>query len=161
MRFAVPNLVPDPCIAQVPPQVLFLCTGNYYRSRFAEELFNHLALEAGFSVRAYSLGFTPHPKTNPGPISKHALLALAKYGIVPERPHMPASVSAEDFAQFKVCIVLCEREHRPMMEQMFPEFVDRVIYWRVEDLGLERPENALAQIESAVRLLLAELANSK
>ena len=23
--------------------VLFLCTGNYYRSRFAEELFNHEA----------------------------------------------------------------------------------------------------------------------
>jgi hypothetical protein len=23
--------------------VLFLCTGNYYRSRFAEELFNHRA----------------------------------------------------------------------------------------------------------------------
>jgi len=23
--------------------VLFLCTGNYYRSRFADELFNHKA----------------------------------------------------------------------------------------------------------------------
>ena len=27
--------------------VLFLCTGNYYRSRFAEELFNHHAERAG------------------------------------------------------------------------------------------------------------------
>jgi protein-tyrosine phosphatase len=25
-------------------QILFLCTGNYYRSRYAEELFNFRAL---------------------------------------------------------------------------------------------------------------------
>jgi protein-tyrosine-phosphatase len=29
--------------------VLFLCTGNYYRSRFAEELFNHHADRAGLN----------------------------------------------------------------------------------------------------------------
>ncbi|MGM4967020.1 hypothetical protein AB7714_26215 [Tardiphaga sp. 1201_B9_N1_1] len=31
--------------------VLFLCTGNYYRSRYAEELFNHLARRAGLTGR--------------------------------------------------------------------------------------------------------------
>ena len=29
-----------------PPKLLFICTGNYYRSRFAEILFNALASEA-------------------------------------------------------------------------------------------------------------------
>jgi len=36
--------------------VLFLCTGNYYRSRYAEELFNHLARAEGLSWRAISRG---------------------------------------------------------------------------------------------------------
>ena len=37
--------------------VLFLCTGNYYRSRFAEELFNHEAGRAGLYWTAQSRGF--------------------------------------------------------------------------------------------------------
>ena len=36
--------------------VLFLCTGNYYRSRFAEVLFNHVAGERGLGWRAESRG---------------------------------------------------------------------------------------------------------
>ena len=34
--------------------LLFLCTGNYYRSRLAEELFNHRAQHAGLSWIAQS-----------------------------------------------------------------------------------------------------------
>ena len=35
-------------------RVLFLCTGNYYRSRYAEELFNHLARGENLPWRASS-----------------------------------------------------------------------------------------------------------
>ena len=35
-------------------QVLFLCSGNYYRSRFAEHLFNWLAAKVNLSWRADS-----------------------------------------------------------------------------------------------------------
>ncbi|HWG47254.1 MAG TPA: hypothetical protein VN688_31115 [Gemmataceae bacterium] len=34
--------------------VLFLCTGNYYRSRFVEVLFNSVADRMGLSWRASS-----------------------------------------------------------------------------------------------------------
>ena len=37
-------------------EILFLCTGNYYRSRFAEVLFNHLARESGVKAHAASRG---------------------------------------------------------------------------------------------------------
>ena len=33
--------------------VLFLCTGNYYRSRFAEIYFNSVAVKMGLSWRAF------------------------------------------------------------------------------------------------------------
>ena len=37
-------------------KILFLCTGNYYRSRLAEELFNHLAIKNDLPWRAWSEG---------------------------------------------------------------------------------------------------------
>ena len=50
--------------------LLFVCTGNYYRSRFAEHLFNALAAQAGLPWRAESRGlaieFGAH---NVGPMS--------------------------------------------------------------------------------------------
>ena len=55
-----------------PHVVLFLCTGNYYRSRFAEVLFNHLARERGLRWRAESRGLDlAIGVNNVGPISPH------------------------------------------------------------------------------------------
>ena len=45
--------------------LLFLCTGNYYRSRYAEELFNHRAAPAGLNWRAQSRGLA-HPSYGRG-----------------------------------------------------------------------------------------------
>ncbi|MSR59513.1 MAG: low molecular weight phosphatase family protein, partial [Planctomycetaceae bacterium] len=52
------------------PTVLFLCTGNYYRSRFAEVYFNWLAAQRGSVWRADSFGLALDPN-NPGPLSGH------------------------------------------------------------------------------------------
>ena len=50
--------------------VLFLCTGNYYRSRFAEELFNHQAERADLDWIAQSRGLAlERGAYNVGPIS--------------------------------------------------------------------------------------------
>ena len=43
-----------PMVQEIMQTVLFLCTGNYYRSRFAEELFNHRAARDGLSWVAQS-----------------------------------------------------------------------------------------------------------
>src|SRR5207237_6225035 len=61
--------------------VLFLCTGNYYRSRFAEHYFNALAAAAGLAWRAVSRGLRLNPN-NPGPISRQTVRWLGERGIV-------------------------------------------------------------------------------
>jgi hypothetical protein len=70
----------------MPRHVLFLCTGNYYRSRLAEELFNHRAERLGLDWRATSraLAIERGAEENVGPISDHAIRALDKL-LVPLR----------------------------------------------------------------------------
>ena len=58
-------------------QVLFLCSANFYRSRFAEHLFNHLAPEAGLKWRAQSRGLMVGHWGDVGPISHYTVDALA------------------------------------------------------------------------------------
>lgn len=70
---------------------------------------------------------------------------------------MPLAVQATDFGKYERCIALSEAEHRPMMEQLFPQHLARVRFWRIEDLALEPPESAIAKIETEVCKLLGEL----
>src|SRR5262249_13125121 len=66
-----------------PAQVLFLCTGNYYRSRYAEELFNHLSKAEGLEWRAFSRGAAEKGSPdNVGPMSRFTREALEAKGIV-------------------------------------------------------------------------------
>jgi Low molecular weight phosphotyrosine protein phosphatase len=62
--------------------VLFLCTGNYYRSRFAEELFNHEAERASLPWIAQSRGLAlERGANNVGPIAPVVLHALKELTI--------------------------------------------------------------------------------
>ena len=65
-----------------PSQILFLCTGNYYRSRFAEHVFNHHAPAYQLPWRAFSRGLAIELlEEDAGPISPNTLTALAARGI--------------------------------------------------------------------------------
>ena len=143
--------------------VLFLCTGNYYRSRFAEELFNHLAGDAGLQWRADSRGLAPDFEIygNPGPMSVHTVAALQRLGIDPAGGRrMPLHAADEDFRRFDRVIALSHDEHRPMMAEFFPVHLDAIDYWGVEDLHLWTADQAIPAIESAVRTLVDELARA-
>ena len=139
-------------------QILFLCTGNYYRSRFAEELFNHLARQAGLDWAATSRGLAPDPVCNVGPISRHAAKALHVRGLSPVEPvRPPAELSESDLAAADLVIALKEAEHRRMLQKKFPAWPDRVKYWHVHDLDLATGEQATAEIEALVGELIAAL----
>src|SRR3954462_15992860 len=57
--------------------ILFLCTGNYYRSRFAEILFNSVAGKMGLPWQASSRGLAlERGVNNVGPMAVSAVTAL-------------------------------------------------------------------------------------
>jgi low molecular weight protein-tyrosine phosphatase len=147
--------------AEIPPPgiVLFLCTGNYYRSRFAEHLFNARAPARGLAWRADSAGLELDCSTrNPGPISRMALQALNVRGIGVPAPHRPPrDVEHCDFETARLVIALKEAEHRPLLEARFAAFAPRVEYWHVDDVEDAPPEHALPILERKVDELLLRL----
>ena len=140
-------------------KILFLCTGNYYRSRYAEEIFNHIARSEGLAWRAFSRGAAERGSPdNIGPMSRFALNALEAQAIVPDggmRAPMPCALT--DFHEAHLVIALKEAEHRPLIERRFPEVASNVTYWNVDDIEFAPPSIALAMIDRHVRELIAAL----
>ncbi len=139
--------------------VLFLCTGNYYRSRFAEELFNALAQRAGLAWRADSAGLlVDHSNDNLGPMSSNALRALALRHIVVAPPlRYPRQVRARDLAGADRVIALNESEHRLMLEAQFPGWAELAEYWHIADLAEAPPGVSLGALARKVEILIQEL----
>ena len=137
--------------------VLFLCTGNYYRSRFAEELFNALCRQQGLAWQATSRGLQTSPE-NLGSMSKYALDRLRAKGIeVGAGLRLPMNLLRSDLVEADVTIAVNESEHRPMMQALYPEWADGIRYWRVHDLDVTDADSALSSLEEAVRSLIEEL----
>ena len=141
--------------------VLFVCTGNYYRSRFAELLFTASAAHARLPWTATSRGFILAPQ-NVGPISALTIDALAALGYpVAEPVRFPLLLQQADLEAADLVIALHEGEHRPWFAQRFPAWVERVEYWSITDVdGTPAPE-AFAGIAREVERLIARLATAR
>jgi protein-tyrosine phosphatase len=140
-------------------QVLFLCTGNYYRSRYAEELFNFRARSEGLGWSAFSRGLAEKGSPdNVGPMSRFALEALSAKNIEPAGAcRLPTSCSAADFEAAELVIALKDSEHRPFVERRFPDLLPRIIFWDVDDVAFAAPVVALAQIDELIDDLISGL----
>jgi len=144
--------------ANPPQRILFLCTGNYYRSRFAEIFFNWHATGRQLHWVADSRGLALDVCNN-GPISRHTLKHLKSRGITSDTfSRFPLPVTDADFTASGRIIAVKEAEHRPMIESKFPQWRDRVEYWHVHDLDCAMPDTALPHLERHVIRLLDSIA---
>jgi protein-tyrosine-phosphatase len=139
--------------------ILFLCTGNYYRSRYAEELFNHLATRDGLAWSATSLALAlERGKDNVGPMARSTIAALAADGIVPAgAQRMPAPCTVDALQAADMVVAVKEAEHRALLTARLPGWQDLVTYWHVHDIDAAHPDVALAELKAHVATLLQSL----
>jgi protein-tyrosine phosphatase len=135
--------------------VLFLCTGNYYRSRFAEILFNSVAGKMGLPWKAASKGLAlERGVTNVGSMAVSAVKAVEAMGVrtADAVARFPMQATADDFALANWIVALKQAEHLHLVQERFPAWVEKVEFWQVDDA----PE-ALALIEQEVMRLVARI----
>lgn len=116
--------------------VLFLCTGNYYRSRMAEVFFNAVAGKMGLGYRAVSRGLSLDPVKHRGtPMAPLALQEILARGIARSDAltRLPIAVTLADCEQATRVVALYSKEHRPLLEAHFPTLVEQVEFWEVPD----------------------------
>lgn len=143
----------------LPPQkqVLFVCTGNYYRSRFAESFFNQIACQAGLNWKAISRGLRLVPSQHG--ISSLALRELTKRGVPPELcAGVPKALTKEDLERSDYIVLMNEAEHRPLLEKQFPTRDDRRIhYWHIGESGKMNPSTACEAMSRDIEKLVQAL----
>jgi translation initiation factor 1 len=142
-------------MAQSAKMVLFLCSGNYFRSRFAEILFNHIARKFGLAWQAASRDLAlEQGVNNVGSVAALVHQGLVQRGIkaADALSRMPQAVTEIDLEKADRVVALNETEHLPLLQTYSTTVRAKIEYWHMEDA----PE-ALAQIEEQVNDLIARL----
>jgi len=138
-------------------RLLFLCSGNYYRSRYAEEVFNYKARAAMGDWRADSRGLRLNPN-NVGPIADAVLRRLARLEVKPiNAGRAPEAVREADLENAALVIAMSRLEHYPLMREMFPTYADQITYWDVEDTGRMQPDVAFRRMELLMDQLIDDV----
>ena len=121
-------------------RVLFICSGNYYRSRLAEILFNHEAAAQGVAWEAESRGLIDARELRG--LSEHATAYLreAKLEELAAEPRNPRRIEVDDLTEADLVVALCRSEHKPMIEERFLSLAKalyasgKLRYWNVYDI---------------------------
>jgi protein-tyrosine phosphatase len=141
-------------------KVIFVCSANYYRSRYAEHYFNWLADQEDLDWEADSRGLMVGTWGNIGQISGHTTEALRQRGIpVAETHREPMPLTLADLAAADLVVAVKEAEHRALMARQFPLWKDRIEYWHVDDLDCAQSHEALPHLESQIHELVVRLRN--
>jgi protein-tyrosine phosphatase len=137
--------------------VLFVCTGNFYRSRFAEAIFKAHATTGALTASSRGLDTSKPRDTGLSPL---VVAELKRLKISADLvPGYPRQLKQEDLVAADVVVLLDGREHAPVLHKQFPQTdMTKVRQWSVQDVPAMAASDAFAEITRQVDLLVAELA---
>ena len=142
-------------------KILFVCTANIFRSRFSEEVYNHLAKSLNLPFRSFSAGLmVGYYKTRT--IYAPALEQLELLNIVPKRKdELSIHINDLDLGQFDQVICMDKNEHQPMVRKNKNLINLNIEYWDIVDEPLVSRNISLPQcytkVENLVNRHLQEL----
>jgi len=131
-------------------KVLFVCSGNAYRSPVAEALLKKFKPE----VDVDSAGTDPAI-----PISELAKTYLTRENAVKYLKRAPEGLDVKNLAEYDLIIAM-EPKHRHIILNMCPECGDKIIVWNIEDpyfLPKGYAEEVFRQIKQKVKELAFSL----
>lgn len=144
-------------------KIYFVCMGNYYRSRLAEELALYYAVKYGLEISVDSGGLSDVAKSlNPGPIAKATLRFLEDRSIEPQRAQrFPKRIDLESVVRSDFVVLTDEDEQLNLFKQTLPTYTGKIVAWRArdnyDDPWLQTPN----LIDKHVHQLIKELLNTK
>jgi len=135
-------------------KILFVCTANIFRSRFSEEVYNHLAANVNLSSQAFSAGLmVGHYKTRT--IYAPALKQLKVLNIIPKRrDELSIHINDLDLKQFDQVICMDKSEHKPMVRKNKNLTNLNIEYWDIVDEPLVSRDISLPQCYTRVEKLV-------
>ena len=74
-----------------------------------------------------------------------------------EDPRDPKPLTLTDLAEADLVVAVKEAEHRALMAQQFPLWMDRIEYWHVDDLDCAESHEALPHLEQQIQALVERL----
>lgn len=127
-------------------KILFVCTGNAYRSPVAEALLKHL----NPNVEVDSAGVSPAI-----PISRDAIKYLSREDAQNHLKTTPESLSQKNLQNYDL-IVAMENRHREAIVSRCPQCTEKVVVWNISDpyfLPQEYTEKIFNEINNKVQKL--------
>ena len=135
-------------------KILFVCTANIFRSRFSEEVYNHLASDLRLDSQAFSAGLmVGFYKTRT--IYAPALEELKLLNIEPKRKNeLSIHIDELDLESFDQIICMDRNEHLPMVRANKKLYKLNFDYWDIADEPLVSRDISLPKCYKRVEKLV-------
>lgn len=138
--------------------MVFICTGNYFRSKFAEIYFNYVSNRLKLDWVAISRGIDISNPNNVGCISQNAINQLNYLGIpLPNDISPPTLLTNFDFVNAGCLIAVNHTEHFSAISSNYNFEDAALLYWDIKDIQEENPTLSLNKLKAKIDDLITTL----
>ena len=131
-------------------KILFVCTGNSFRSPVAQALLKKF--RSDFVVESAGTEPASH-------IAENAKRFLKKEGALGNLKSEPEGIEEKDIEAYDLIIVMKE-EHKQIIVERWPRVENRILVWNIEDPIYFPSESASLRIFTQIKSKVLEMANT-